>query len=127
SGLMTSAAATTRILGSRFSPESMQIRAFLSRNRIAHEWLDADSDPAVEHLLCEFGVSPAELPVVIASGTVLRRPTPGALGEFLGLTVGSIPARCCALVVVGAGPAGLAAAVYGASEGLRTLLVEKVA
>ena len=127
SGLMTSAAATTRIVGSRFSPESVQIREFLARNRIPHEWLDADSDPAVEHLLCEFGVSPAELPVVIASGSVLRRPTPGALGEFLGLTIGNLPDRCFDLVVVGAGPAGLAAAVYGASEGLRTLLVEKVA
>ena len=127
SGLMTSAAATTRIVGSRFSPESVQIREFLTRNRIPHEWLDADSDPAVERLLCEFGVSPAELPVVIASGSVLRRPTPGALGEYLGLTIGSLPDRCFDVVVVGAGPAGLAAAVYGASEGLRTLLVEKVA
>jgi thioredoxin reductase (NADPH) len=127
SGLMSSAAATTRIVGSRFSPDSMQIREFLARNRIPHEWLDADSDPAVEHLLCEFGVSPAELPVVIASGSVLRRPTPGMLGDFLGLTVGSLPDRCFDLLVVGAGPAGLAAAVYGASEGLRTLLVEKVA
>jgi thioredoxin reductase (NADPH) len=65
--------------------------------------------------------------VVIASGSVLRRPTPGALAEYLGLTVDRISERCFDLVVVGGGPAGLAAAVYGASEGLRTLGVEMVA
>ena len=66
-------------------------------------------------------VTPDELPVVIATGSVLRRPTPGALAEYLGLTVESLPGRCFDLVVVGAGPAGLAAAVYGASEGLGDL------
>jgi thioredoxin reductase (NADPH) len=64
------------------------------------------------------------LPVVIATGTVLRRPTPGDLASYLGLTIESLPERCFDLVVVGAGPAGLAASVYGASEGLRTLGVE---
>jgi thioredoxin reductase (NADPH) len=62
--------------------------------------------------------------VVIATGSVLRRPTPGDLASFLGLTIESLPERCFDLVVVGGGPAGLAAAVYGASEGLRTLGVE---
>ena len=78
-------------------------------------------------LLREFAVTPGELPVVIASGSVLRRPTPGGLAEYLGLTIDSLPERCFDLVVVGAGPAGLAAAVYGASEGLRTLVVEMAA
>src|SRR5207244_10108314 len=63
----------------------------------------------------------------VGSGSVLRRPTPGALAEYLGLTIDSLPERCFDLVVVGAGPAGLAAAVYGASEGLRTLIVEMAA
>jgi thioredoxin reductase (NADPH) len=67
------------------------------------------------------------LPVVIATGSVLRRPTPGELASYLGLTVESLPERCFDLVVVGGGPAGLAAAVYGASEGLRTLGVEMTA
>src|SRR6202011_328304 len=80
-----------------------------------------------EVVLREFGVTPDELPVVIATGSVLRRPTPGTLAEYLGLTVDSVPDRCFDLVVVGGGPAGLAAAVYGASEGLRTLGVEMVA
>jgi thioredoxin reductase (NADPH) len=64
---------------------------------------------------------------VIVSGKVLRRPTPGELGEYLGLTVDNVPDRCFDLVIVGSGPAGLAAAVYGASEGLRTLGVDSVA
>jgi thioredoxin reductase (NADPH) len=67
------------------------------------------------------------LPVVIASGSVLHHPTPGVLAQYLELTIDSLPERCFDLVVVGAGPAGLAAAVYGASEGLRTLVVEMVA
>ncbi len=113
SGLLSGASAAIRVVGSRFSPESLRVREFLARNRIPHEWLDPDRDAAVERLLREFAVTPGELPVVIASGSVLRRPTPGGLAEYLGLTINSLPERCFDLVVVGAGPAGLAAAVYG--------------
>jgi thioredoxin reductase (NADPH) len=122
--LMSGAAATVRVIGSRFSPDLLHIREFLTRSRIPHEWVDPDRDTHVQSLLAEFGVSPRELPVVIASGSVLRRPTAGALAEYLGLTVGTLPGRCFDLVVVGGGPAGLAAAVYGASEGLQTLGLE---
>jgi thioredoxin reductase (NADPH) len=124
SELLSGASATIRIIGSQFSPDSLRVREFLARNRIPHQWLDPDRDTAVERLLSEFAVTPGELPVVIASGSVLRHPTPGVLAEYLGLTIDSLPERCFDLVVVGAGPAGLAAAVYGASEGLRTLVVE---
>src|SRR5260370_100788 len=72
-------------------------------------------------------VPTAALQHAIASGSVLRRPTHGGLAEYLGLTIDSLPERCFDLVVVGAWPAGLAAAVYGASEGLRTLVVEMTA
>jgi thioredoxin reductase (NADPH) len=125
--LLSGARASIRVVGSRFSPELLRVREFLARNQIPHEWLDPDRDAAVERLLREFAVTPDELPVVIVSGTVLRRPTPGVLAQYLGLTIDSLPERCFDLVVVGAGPAGLAAAVYGASEGLRTLVVEMVA
>jgi thioredoxin reductase (NADPH) len=124
--LLTGASATTRIIGSRFSPESREVREFLSRNGIPYEWLDADHDPDVETLLEQFRIDPDELPVVITSGAVLRGPTPGSLAEYLGLTLESLPDRCFDLVIVGGGPAGLAAAVYGASEGLRTLGLEKI-
>ncbi len=125
--LLSGARASIRVIGSRFSPESLRVREFLSRNRIPHEWLDPDRDATVERLLREFAVTPGELPIVIVSGSLLRRPTPGGLAEYLGLTIDRLPERCFDLVVVGAGPAGLAAAVYGASEGLRTLVVEMVA
>jgi thioredoxin reductase (NADPH) len=125
--LLSGASAAIRVVGSRFSPESLQIREFLARNQIPHEWLDPDRDAIVERLLREFAVTSWELPVVIASGSVLRHPTPGVLAQYLGLTIDRLPERCFDLVVVGAGPAGLAAAVYGASEGLRTLVVEMVA
>ena len=125
--LLTGAAAATRVVASRYSPESLRIREFLSRTGLPHEWLDPDADPQVDLILEEFGIQPSELPVVISSGTVLRRPTPGALADYLGLTIGRLPERCFDLVIVGGGPAGLAAAVYGASEGLRTLGVDMVA
>jgi len=126
-GLVVSAAAAIRLVGSRYSPETLSLREFMVRNRQGHEWLDPDHDDSVEALLREFGVSAAELPAVIVSGTVLRRPSVGELAEYLGLVVTDLPHRSFDLIVVGAGPAGLAAGVYGASEGLETLLVEKAA
>jgi thioredoxin reductase (NADPH) len=125
--LMTNAAPTVRVIGSQFSPESLHIREFLTRTRVPHEWLDADSDPQVEALLAHFGIAATDLPFVIASGTVIRKATPGEVAAYLGLTVDSLPKRCFDLLVVGGGPAGLAAAVYGASEGLSTLGVEMTA
>jgi thioredoxin reductase (NADPH) len=125
--LLSGAASATRVIGSRFSPETLQIREYLTRTRLPHQWLDPDIDPAVDTVLQQFDIQPAELPVVISSSVVLRRATPGAVAEHLGLTIANLPGRCFDLVIVGGGPAGLAGAVYGASEGLRTLGVDMVA
>jgi thioredoxin reductase (NADPH) len=125
--LLRGAAVATRVIGSRYSPESLQVREFLARTRLPYEWLDPDGDAQVDDLLRQLGVRPSELPVVITSGTVLRRATPGTLADYLGLTIGRLPNRNFDVVIVGGGPAGSAAAVYGASEGLHTLGVEMVA
>ena len=126
-GHMTNAQDAIRIVGSRFSPESVRVREFVARLGIPHRWLDAEADPGVETLLREFGVTSRDLPVVIAAGSVLRGATPTGLSAYLGLTLTGLPDRSFDLLVVGGGPAGLAAIVYGASEGLRTLGLEKVA
>jgi thioredoxin reductase (NADPH) len=125
--LMSGAASAIRVIGSRFSPDSGHIREFLARSGIPHEWLDPDSDVEVERSLREFDIRPQDLPVVIVTGKVLRRPTPDVLAGYLGLTIENLPDRGFDLIIVGAGPAGLAAAMYGASEGLRTLVLEMVA
>jgi thioredoxin reductase (NADPH) len=125
--LITGAASAIRVIGSRYSPETARIREYLARTRLPYQWLDPDSDPQVDAILQHFDIQPSELPAVISSGKVLRRPTPGALADYLGLTVANLPEQCFDLVIVGGGPAGLAAAVYGASEGLRTLGVDMVA
>jgi thioredoxin reductase (NADPH) len=125
--LLTGAASTTRVIGSRFSPETLQIREYLARTRLPYQWLDPDADPQVDAVLQQFDIQPDEMPVVVSSGAVLRRATPGALAEHLGLTIANLPERCFDLVIVGGGPAGLAAAVYGASEGLHTIGVDMVA
>lgn len=125
--LLTGAAPAVRVIGSRFSAESLRVREFLSRVRVPHEWLDPDHDSQVEAVLEHFAIAAGELPVVVVTGSVLRQPTPGDLAAFLGLTLERLPDRCFDLVVVGGGPAGLAAAVYGASEGLHTLGIEMTA
>ncbi|MGA8362487.1 MAG: cyclic nucleotide-binding domain-containing protein, partial [Candidatus Dormiibacterota bacterium] len=115
--LLAGDAVFIRVVGSRFSPETMRIREFLSRTRLPHEWLDPDADAEVDDIVRAFSLEPSDLPVVIATGQVLRRPTPGELASYLGLTLENLPERSFDLVIVGGGPAGLAAAVYGASEG----------
>jgi thioredoxin reductase (NADPH) len=120
-------ASPLRIVGSTFSPESLRLREFAARNRIFHQWIDVETAPEWPALMNLHGIDPSQLPVVLAGDEVLPQATPGALSELLGLTIQSIPERQFDLVVVGAGPAGLAASVYGASEGLSTLVVEAVA
>jgi thioredoxin reductase (NADPH) len=124
--LMSAAADTLRIIGSQFTPASMALREYAARSRIPHQWIDADEDADTATLLGTLGVTAADLPIAITTRGLLKRATPGQLGAELGLTVDTLPDRCFDVIVVGAGPAGLAASVYAASEGLRTLTVDAV-
>lgn len=116
-----------RLVGHRFSKESHDLRDFLVRNRVPARWLDVERDSEARELLQVAGVEDGRLPVaLLEDGAVLERPTILELAERLG--VAGVPAQDhYDLVVVGGGPAGLAAAVYGASEGLRTVMVEREA
>ena len=116
-----------RIIGSRYSQEAMALRAFAARSHLAHSWIDLEDADDVGVLLAGMGLRPSDTPVVITPTAVLRRPTPGQFAEHLGLTFHLQPDFLFDLVVVGTGPAGLAAAVYGASEGLQTVSLDAVA
>jgi thioredoxin reductase (NADPH) len=116
-----------RIIGHRFSKESHDLRDFLVRNRVPARWLDVERDGEARELLQVAGVDAERLPVVLLEdGAVLERPSVLELAERLGVA-GTPAQEHYDLVVVGGGPAGLAAAVYGASEGLKTIMVEREA
>ena len=118
-------AAGLRLLGRQWSPQSHDIKDFLGRNLIAYRWLDVDRDPQAAELLASASLTDHDLPaLLLEDGTILRRPSLPDLANRLGLHV-SASHDLYDLLIVGAGPAGLAAAVYGASEGLRTLLLDR--
>jgi thioredoxin reductase (NADPH) len=116
-----------RIIGSRYSPEAMSLRNFAEHSRLAHTWIDVEDAEDVDALLTSMGVRPQDTPVVITPTEILRRATAPALAELLGLTFQPKPGYIFDLVVIGSGPAGLSAAVYGASEGLSTVCLDAVA
>jgi thioredoxin reductase (NADPH) len=115
-----------RVIGSRYSRDTFRIRDFLARNRVVFRWLDLETDPEVDRLLQQFGVSRVETPVIAWRAGLLRNPSNRELAEAIGIRR-SPEQKVYDLVVVGSGPAGLAAGVYGASEGLSTLLLERTA
>ena len=119
-------ARAVRIIGSRYSSDAMALRAFAARSRLPHEWIDIEDEEDVDVLLAGMGFRTRDTPVVITTTGVLRHPSPGELAEHLGLTFRRAPGYMFDLVVVGSGPAGLAAAVYGASEGLDTVSLDAV-
>jgi thioredoxin reductase (NADPH) len=116
-----------KIIGSRYSPEARALRDLCARNRIPHRWIDLEDDSSAEELLRRIGVRPDDTPVVLWHGEVLRNPTTVDLAHAIGLPEPPSSLQVSDLVVVGAGPAGLAAAVYGASEGLGTVALDGVA
>jgi thioredoxin reductase (NADPH) len=118
------AASAIRIIGSRFSREAMALRAFAAQNQLVHHWIDLEDEEDVGVLLASMGLRPVDTPVVVTPTAVLRHPTVGAFAEELGLTYRPTPGFTFDLVVVGTGPAGLASAVYGASEGLSTVSLD---
>jgi thioredoxin reductase (NADPH) len=123
--LISSSQGNVVLLGSRHSAKTLRLREFLTRNGHPHTYIDLDADAGAQELLDRFAVTPAAIPVVICNGqTVLRSPSIQELANCLGLNPNITGSEVRDLVIVGAGPSGLAAAVYGASEGLDVLVIE---
>lgn len=115
------------IVGSKFSRDTLRIREFLFRNKVPFTWIDVENDPRVVDLLNQFQISEADTPIVAYGNTLLlKNPSNRELGERIGIKQ-PLQETVYDLAVVGAGPAGLAAAVYGASEGLNTVVLEATA
>jgi thioredoxin reductase (NADPH) len=126
--LLSSGYTGVKIIGSRFSPAAHRLRDFATRNLIPVNWIDLESDAEAEQLLQRFNVSPSETPLVIArSGKHAKNPSIAEFASCAGLTASIEEDHVYDLVVVGAGPAGLAASVYAASEGLDVLTADALA
>ncbi len=116
------------LVGSRHSSDTLRLRAFLTRNGHPHTYLDVESDSSVQTLLDHFGIAVADIPVLICRGELaLRNPTNSEAAACFGLNDEIDQGEVSDLIIVGAGPSGLAAAVYGASEGLSVLVLERSA
>ncbi|HEV8245276.1 MAG TPA: FAD-dependent oxidoreductase, partial [Polyangiaceae bacterium] len=126
--LMTKVNKDLILLGSRHSGNTQRIREFLSRNGQPFAYQDVETDPSVQLLLDRFHIGVNEVPVIVChSGDILRNPSVESLSALLGLSAELDAKDVRDVVIVGAGPAGLAAAVYGASEGLDVLVLESTA
>ena len=125
--LLIDIGAGVRVIGSRYSRDAQRVREFLTRNRMPFHWMDLEQDDEGEALLRGLGVQVCETPVVISGRGVLRNPSNGEVAALLGFGSRGAPPAMCDLVIVGGGPAGLAAAVYGATEGLDTQVIDSVA
>lgn len=117
-----------RVIGSQYSRDTFRIRDFLSKNSVLYTWINVETDVQVGDLLEHFQIRPEETPVVsYAEDWVMRNPTNSDLAKKIGLKSINSYDTLFDLAIVGGGPAGLAAAVYGASEGLKTIVLERLA
>jgi thioredoxin reductase (NADPH) len=115
-----------RVLGSRYSRDTHRLREFLARNKVPFTWIDLENDPQVNALLAQLSIIADETPVVLCSkDQLVRNPSNAQLADCLGIRK-PLEQAVYDLAVVGAGPGGLAAAVYGASEGLKTVVLDKI-
>ena len=116
------------LVGSSHSSDTLRLRSFLTRNGYPHAYVDVERDPETQGVLDHFHITVADIPVLICQGQmVLRNPTNQEAAKCFGMNAGIDNTDVYDLVVVGAGPSGLAAAVYGASEGLKVLVLESEA
>lgn len=123
--LINSGLGSLVLLGSRHSAQTLRLREFLGRNGHPYTYIDLDTDKTSQEILDRFSVTPDEIPVIICgAGYVFRNPTTQKLADCLGFNNDIDPAQVRDLIIVGAGPSGLAAAVYAASEGLDVLVIE---
>ena len=114
-----------QIIGSATSTDARRLREFAARNRLPHVWVDLDADPTAGALLAQQGLDPSDAPIVLMrGGDVLRNPSITQLARAAGFGTAVVPRKTFDVAVVGAGPAGLAASVYGASEGMATAVLD---
>ncbi len=127
-GLLAAGNADVMLLGSSYSGDTLRIREFLSRNGFPFVYLDIESNPDVEALIARFAIQPRDIPVVILHGSLIcKNPSEREIADCLRMNPQVEPTTVHDLLIVGAGPAGLAAAVYAASEGLDVRIVETTA
>ncbi|MFV8751814.1 FAD-dependent oxidoreductase [Nannocystaceae bacterium ST9] len=123
-GLIEQGQSDVTLIGSSHSADTLRLRSFLSRNGYPHRYLDVERDEAADAMLDRFAITAKDIPIVLCGARMQRNPSNRELADCLGISSVLEPDEVVDVAVIGAGPAGLAAAVYGASEGLHVVVVE---